>query len=635
MQYRIAGVLILIGALACPVAGWQKSKSRNQAGDTEAANTEREADSVLQNMLLLLQYLEQNSLSIENIPDRVRALLEIADTLWLLDAEQAREVFKLCFELANDFDNSLDETRRRASGAGLRNTVITRIANHDPKMADKLVSDAAAKSGAQETNTFGRLYGSSSPRGEVLLEAATQMLLSDPNKALELARLTASEGFSQNLRLFLLKLRSKDQLAADALFETIFRVASMRRPKELIEALFIWDYAFQKKSLYFGSVGWFRESKEIQYPVTPDISRRALTFAFDTVIENAQSMHVESTPESERPLIRERFATLHSVASQILPDVQKYMPMEISYLQSELQKAERELTAAGRKLPAPLDPIPQSPATEADADKLVEKLIERASSAPNTQARDGFYAQAVLRLYLHGQYQRALELSSKVESQSLALMLTEPIKFDHAGVLIDRRELESALAVARSLETLELRVTVLARLAIAYNAAKKQTQAVELLSEAEIIAAKASPSTYLVSGLLNIALISLEIDWNRGLEAAYAALRTANTIKEGDLWDFIYAGCGTSGRLKVQSHSWSRRKDGGLESFSVVYPRATGLVDLASKISESNLNEALLLAELLKHKSQSFAAQAVICRQPIKRAQTAKKGMNKGKARSN
>lgn len=630
MVLKCVCVFLLAGMLICRVDAGQDAGNAGRSAIESRTRTEQ-AEALLRNAIVTVEYLKQTSGEIASPSDRVRVLLEIADSQWLVDPDQSRDTFKQGFEIADEFESSVRDSERNAGHGSLRNMVIARVARHDSALADKLASRVRIGSPEkeQEGEAFGQLYGTASARSEVLMEAATQLLDSAPQKAVELARLAASEGFTQHLRLFLLKLRAKDLSAADSLFELVFRAASARRPRQLIEALFVWDYAFQKKSIHLGSVGWFRESPA-EYPASPELRRRALAFAVEALTQNIQDVNPATASDSEIPVSRERLVMIHSLGTQILPDVDAYMPSMSAFLQNELRRIEIDLSTGGRKLPTPPSPIPESPGTAEDADKLVERLVAQASKASTTSARDGLYARAVLRLYLHGEHDRALELSREIETRELLVMITEPIKFDRAGNLISRADLEKAAVVARSLETPELRVSVLARIGSAYLAAKKPNEALEILSEAEMAAAKAGPSVYLVSGLLGIALSMMEIDRDRAVSGTYAAVRTANGITDGDLWDLVYSGQGISGRLAVQNYSWSTRKDGGLESISVVYPRLAGLVNVLSKISERNFDEALLIAQQMKPKAQSIATQALICREAIKRAQTVKQSVKDG-----
>src|SRR5262249_53293393 len=159
---------------------------------------------------------------------RVRVLLEIGDALWLIDKEEAREVFRQSFTRAAEFNDST-EPRLATSSRELQQLVITRIARRDPALAKSLLLNSASQA-TQPSDPFAELYGSNTGRSEMLIKAAAETLPADTNQAVQMARLAIPEGLSQQMRLFLLSLRAKDRLAADAFFELVLQTASNRRP---------------------------------------------------------------------------------------------------------------------------------------------------------------------------------------------------------------------------------------------------------------------------------------------------------------------------------------------------------------------------------------------------------------------
>lgn len=622
----IARLLILsvITALAYQSPAAQSRKDSNRSGQKKVLS-QRDYDEQ-QNALQTLLYLRNSAFEIDNPPDRMRVLLEIADALWLLDKDQAREVFRQSFARATEFDDSAAETRSSTSPKQLQQLVITRIARRDPALAKRLLLTAPPPD-TRQSDGFAELYGANAGRSEMLVEAAAETLPTDTNQAVQMARLAVADGLSQQMRLFLLSLRARDRVAADAFFELALQTAFTRRPKQLTEALFLWDYAFQPPTIYLGPLGWFREDPE--YPVALNLKKRALGFAVDAVAENAAQFYLPSSPEAEKRLTLERYILLQSVAAQILPDVERLMPSTTDNLLAQLSRLNQELREHGEKLPGPPEPLPKS----SEVQGSVDKLLDRAAKAADVATRDGLYAKAALRLYLHGEYERAIDVARNIEDSSLQLELTEPIRFDWAGDLINRGELEAANNIAQSVETLELRVTILARLAAACLE-KKMPQAIAVLNEAEAAANKADPSAYLGSAMLAIARVYLNLnDRNQAKASTSTAIRLINAADEGSSWDFLASVNDRSARLSVQDTQWTSREDGGLDSLRVVYPRITGLLDVLSDISDSNLNEGLLLARQLKRRGLNYATQAALCRRTIERVQRNNNSLKTSSAR--
>ena len=116
--------------------------------------------------------------------------------------------------------------------------------------------------------------------------------------------------------------------------------------------------------------------------------------------------------------MRERYVLIHSLASQVMPDVEQLMPASLPLLQTQLSRIDQERREAGRTPPAPPEPLPST----AGVKDNVEKMLDIASRVTNPQVRDGVYARAALSLYLHGDYERALEKAKPSAELASALL---------------------------------------------------------------------------------------------------------------------------------------------------------------------------------------------------------------------
>lgn len=634
MKFKVLSAALLVGVTFSMAAGVQTQKGAHRAeakpAPAESAVAQRQRLDALQTLL----FLKNSTSEIKDARDQVRVLLEVADAMWAADQEQSREVFRRAFDNAVEYENGLDEKQAKVFGMALRRSVVARVARRDASLADRLLSASVPKETAPATpnESFAKLYGIDSSRGDVLVRAASEMLATDKNAAVQLGQLAAAEGFTQGLRHFLVTLRAKDAAAADAVFEVALQSASRRSPKELVEALFLWDYAFRHGDIYLGQVSWFAEggSQQPGAPVTPEVKRRALAFAVEAVLENVQRFDLAAAKEEDRPLARERYALIHSLASQILPDVVRFAPAQAELLQTHLSRIDQELRDQGRTPPTPPEPMQ----TTGDANDDGEKMLNIASRVTNLKVRDGVYARAALTLYMHRQYERALEISNKIDDNTLELELTEPIKFDRAGELLAAKETDAALAVVRTLERPEAKVAALTRLAAAYTAAKNPARAVEILGEAEVLAEKTEPSIEMALASLAVAQGYLAQDRAKAAELAAAAIRVANAVGGDEPWGLLRAGSGADGRLAVENLNWASGRGGIVTSVSVTYPKPAGLLDVLSKLAATDLNESFMLARQLKWKGVSLAAQALVCRETLEGVQKNKGATNKSRART-
>jgi tetratricopeptide (TPR) repeat protein len=419
------------------------------------------------------------------------------------------------------------------------------------------------------------------------------------------------------MRLFLLSLRAKNQTAADSLFTSTLQSAAARRPKQLVEALFFWDYAFQHKVIYLGPVAWFREATT-ENPVPATLKQSALKFAIDAALENTQQTYLSSVTDSEKPITLERYALVHSLVSQILPDVETLMPSAAPALLAALNRLDHELKGQGRTPPTPPEPLPQAQTAQSN----IDKLLERARKAPTVAAQDGLYAKAALRLYLTGEYERAVEVAGSITDTTFQQKVLEPIRFDWAGDLIARNKLDSAMDVIQAIANPEPRVTLLVKLANAYIITKNPSAGLASLRDAEVAIGKAKQSTQLAPAILAIGETYLKLnDRNQAQAAVTAAIELINLSVDGQEWEFLEGSSTDVGRLSLSDIQWTNRKDGGLESVTVVYPRLAGLLDVLPKAAEVDFEEALMLARQLKPKALNFVVQAALCRQTIERIQ--------------
>lgn len=641
MKLRVFGMAAMACALASSAVGIhaqtpaRRGAAKPTAAESEAAHQQQQQQAQGRRLSALqtLVYLKNSAAEIDDAQDRVRVLLEVADALWVAEQEQSREVFQRAFENAVKYEGGLDDKQRKSFRMALRQQVVARIARRDSALANRLLSASVPKESEPKTpdEAFAKLYGLDSARGDVLVRAASDMLATDKESAVQLGRLAAVEGFTQGLRRFLVALRAKDGAAADAVFEVALQSAARRNPKELVEALFVWDYAFQRGDIYLGQVSWLKESGgQAPPPVSPAVKQSALAFAVAAVLENVQQYDMDAATEEQRTLVRERYVLIHSLASQIMPDVERYAPSQIQLLQTHLSRIDQALREQGGAPPSPPEQLP----TAADASEDVDKMLDIASRVTNSKVRDGVYARAALTLYLHREYERALEIAQKIDDRALELMLTEPIKFDRAGELLAAKNLEGALAVVRTLEQPEVRVSALARLGGAFFAAKNAARAAEILNEAETLAGKTDPSADLAAAVLAIAQSYLTQDRARAADLTASAIRVANAAGGDEPWDLLFAGVGADGRTSAQNLNWVTGRGGIVTSVSVTYPKSAGLLDLISKLSTNDLDDGLVLARQLKWKSLSFVAQAAVCREALESARKNKGSQNGGRGRA-
>lgn len=606
-------LLLLLPVVCSAVTFAQQRSGGEKGGDVVKPKAPgAEAELLRWKAMQAISALAQSATDIDDVPDRVRVLIEIADALWLVDEGHARSVFSRSFEEVNKLvaDSRADPKRTAQTARALRYQVLSRVARRDPELANRL-SRIIPDTMTTVEQKWADTYGGGTPSGEALLGVAQNLLATDPKQSLILAKLAAADGFSQSLRLYLHALRAKDQAAADSLFESVAATAAARHPARLIDVLFLWEYAFQPPTFYFGGVSWDREQAGTQYMTNAKFKRDVLIFAVNAIKENAQILtNPPGTPDN---INQKQASLLYTVVQQILPSIQADLPASAAYISVLMSNLEGDLRATGQKVPTP----PSSGETSESPEAGVGKLLERIAGSARGKARDDLCLKAAFQLFQAKDYDRAAKVAEKIDDPARRDMMLEPISFNQAGELTAQGKLEEALKVVAALKTLELRIMLLARVGRDFLDKDDVARGSRVLGEALALASKAEPSVALSSSVLSIALAFNKHDPQRSFESINQAIEIMNKLKADDgLWSLRSASGGAES-LSITNLSWKASDNGGLEWVRVNYPKTTGLVEALSKAAQRDFDWAMTAAAHIAPKGLSLAVQATICRAAI------------------
>jgi hypothetical protein len=591
-----------------------ESQQRDQkTKPTPKTNTAaaREAERLRTNATSLLYLLAQSGNEIESVIERVMVVSEVGDALWSVDQDYARSALIRSFQETDKLVAGADRDRERVASQkrALRRIVLSRIAKHDPALANRLIQSVPSEPLSADEKAM-RRDGVSTPNGEALLGIAQNLLASDPKKAAALAGYALQDGLSQRLRHFLIALRAKDPAAAEALADAALRQASSQHPGRLFDVMMLWDYIYQPQIFYLNGISWEREGNESRSRPSPLLKRAVLQFAVSAIIENLQQLPASTQSDEDKRLLQQQIGSLYSVIQQLLPSMQADWPPGAIDLQQSLARIERELHAAGQKPPERPDTIDRSELS----DSLVDGLLEKAAAASQGDGRDSLYLAAAFKLFQLGKYERAKEVAAKIDDLDRRSMLLDPINFQLAGELAEKGSLTDALSIAMRLKAPELRIDALARIGGALLAIG-DAQGNDAINEAQSSASKADPTIEVCAATLRIAGVLITKDPQRAAEMMGLAIEIANKSK-GDQspWPLM-SPANTSDPLNF---SWKNADGGGLQSVKASYGRGAGLAILLSKL---DFEQAVALAKGVKSKGFSLAVQAAICRAAIESTQ--------------
>ncbi len=215
--------LIAAIILSPPVSFAQTPDSTPKLASARIPSTEKDSPD-LQRRARAISLIEQTAGEAPLWDDReagVAALTESSDLLWNENAS-ARLWLTRAWGLIADVAERENSEELRAIWRGsqrsrLRTKVLTVALRHDPQLADRLLK--RLEQTLDEDKTARGAFDDRTARSEQLLRLAMDALETNPDLSLTLAQRSLQDGISFNLQTLLLRLRQKDELRANSLFD--------------------------------------------------------------------------------------------------------------------------------------------------------------------------------------------------------------------------------------------------------------------------------------------------------------------------------------------------------------------------------------------------------------------------------
>ncbi len=604
MFSRIGLLILMTSALLMPAVFQQQRSAKPKDSSKPSPTLSRQAEELRLSAISLLHSLAQDANEVDDVTERVRVISEIGDAFWLVDHEHARATLIRAFREIEKLTGSDDDPERLATQKRiLRRLVLSRIAKHEPSLANKLIHDLPNEISTADEKAMQR-QGVPTPNAEALLGIAEGLLTKDAKQAAMIAGYSLQDGLSQRLRLFLMRLRTIDGPAADALARAAIGEASAQHPGRLFDVLVLWDYAYEPPDFYFNGIVWDRKN-ERRHNTPRDLKQLVLAFAVNVIVENLQQLSL-SADSQDRNLAHAHLASLYSVIQQLLPSMQVDWPRGTADLQQALVRVEQELRTVGQSVPS------RPPVEDSESESsAVQSLIEKAAEAPQGDNRDNLYLAASFRLLQLRHYEKGKEIAARIDDPERRAMILEPLDFRLAGELVEKNRLQEALSIANQLKTPELRIGALVRVGRAFIEAGDSQSGLQTLNAAQSGATRADPTIEVCAAVLRLAAAFAKSDSIRASETITLAVQILNKVRQQEAPWVVLASAGTDETL---SFNWRNAPGGGLRSVKAVYPRNGGLADLLSKL---NFNQAISIAKTVNKKALSLAAQASVCRTVI------------------
>jgi len=417
--------------------------------------------------LLSVHSLANNILGFDAKTAKPVALARLADLIWKDEEPYARQVFSAAIDVCAPKTASTVEERKVF--VELRRQVISLLARHDPGWAKRLIQeDGSAQAAERMEDNFATAY---------------DMLEKESAKSLTFAELSLQDGVFPYMSSYLLKLRSRDEPAANALFlKTLARLVAIGSI-DGNELLHLGTYVFTSPRITPSSpaeaVAQVGVGRFVVYDITADRPGvplaiiRAYLSAASAILTNGTILD----PQTQQ---------LYYVAGYLLlPKAQKFAPELIGPMAAAMAAFQEHISPELRDTStyASVETKPEEDLDETLAD--IEKLsLER--------QRNERYLFLVFSFWSKKEFVKARVIADKISDLEVRSKLNLLIDFGLGADFLDRGALAlpDAEKIANKLPQDIERSVLWLGIARAYEKSGNKQRAIDAINEALAAARK-------------------------------------------------------------------------------------------------------------------------------------------------
>jgi hypothetical protein len=508
-QYVALALMFIVLAVTAPF---------NASGQQRA---EVNPDPSRQSALLALEDLLTESKGYDDRVLRVRVKAQVADVIWPIEPERAKEL------IISAFEDALALKELSTSRYSLRSEIIAVARSHDVDLAAELISrleDKADDKGEMLTrDSLERI----SERGSLYLESARDLLREGrQGRALDFARRSFGEGRSAQFIWFLTELREKDKTAADKLFLeslNVLRLGSSDPNDVLYFGLYVFYPGIIVAGVLADGVEAIGYGKSFIAAPSPNVALvRPYIQAAGEALLRFQVVPGQAGPAGSVEL--KRYAL-----NQLLPLYARYEPGLVPAMRAEFA---RLIT----NVPAPAT-IRRNPSPSIDPRLSVDNVVANIEQLPGAQERDYYFFEAAKQDGERGDLERARVLAARISDDSLKQPMLGVLAFKEAQMAFRRGELDEAAKIAASKLKPEQRAVIYSMVASAWSERRDQARANELVNAAiaegtkmEDRRQRARLYSYLAGGIV-------KQDALRAFELIEAGVKDINAVEDYSLSD--------------------------------------------------------------------------------------------------
>jgi hypothetical protein len=502
-----------------------KAPTDNVAGRANS-DAKAEADRIAKerraNARLLLISLASEAYSFRDQTLRARSMARIADTLWDVDAEQGRALFRKAWEAAEIGDRESQEP------LNLRREVLTLAARRDRLLAEaflqKLKADQQETKAEPSENNLWSLREASEQR---LMLAQELLNAGDIERALQFADPVLGDVTISTLE-FLTDLREKDPAAADQRYAAMLANTggNMLADANIISLLS--SYVFTPHMYVVFNTEGAPSIAEMRSSFSPANVDTRLRLAF---FQLAAGVLLRAQPTPEQGQSTTGIVIKYMVLKRLMPIFEQYAPKEITdAMRGQLVGLNSLVSDGVRQSESEWLQKGISPEKELLEDQE-HSLLEQIERAKTSDERDELYFKLAL-LALSKDNPKARDHVSKIEASSFRKLAQAWVDWGLAIRAIEKKKIEMALGLARNGE-----LTHIQRLWVLTQSAKllaktDRVKALSLLDDATAEARRMEGADLdRVRGLLAIANALEPIEPSRAWDAILDSVKAANSTE--------------------------------------------------------------------------------------------------------
>ncbi len=517
--------LLLLAACLCIASPRHQTFAQSKPAASGAFSLCKRNDA-----LELIQQQIDVTRTFDNAVRRITVLVRAADLLWPFQQDKARAAFTEAFDLAvqNEREKSESKDRPRALILSMqipdqRYVVIRAVTKRDSAWAKRL-TERVLKPDRQSG-------GPPSPKdsfNEVLtayrlLDAASQLISTDFDAALDLARASLNYPATSELSRFLYQLAAVNQQAAHQFYDQALSVYADRPMREFLY-LATYPFALRQSGDMPVSASYVVPAN---FAANNSLQRR---FVLALLRRVQQALEV---PLDEGDNFNQFPGTAHIVQMlmRIEPSVREVLP---DLLEAVIQAREKLLVSLSPENQQKL--LPRERNVSASAPQTFAERIEAAQKNPNVNEREDLIVQTILSSSSDREgLDSVISASDQINDGNLRGTLVEWLYFNRAKEATRGKRFEEAERLASKVEGQEQRAflhTEIVRQLL--NTPATQTHAREVLEAAIAEANKAGMTIFAARTLLTASILYAKLDPGRSISVLGDAINCINHLEAPD-----------------------------------------------------------------------------------------------------